>query len=208
MDFCMLALLITNIVSLWEGGKLGINAECARSYKDRKQKEKKHFLANGGYENIEKEKNSPPEYMNQSEWVQLIDKLFKYDAYMKRYEKNNANKAKQRYPSYHGSESYSQKQWTEMAEHGTTSIVEGWKKTHYKPGLGWANDLAEQDWEGTFMASVKLSTDRQAGPLDIPTYGLQTDRYEFYPPAITHDQRKERLTYTYMTPTLIDECGC
>ncbi|KAI3664441.1 hypothetical protein L1987_88405 [Smallanthus sonchifolius] len=55
------------------------------------------------------------------------------------------------------------------------------------------------------MASIKLSTDRQAGPLDIPAYGLQTDRYEFYPPAITHDQRKERLTYTYMTPTLIDE---
>ncbi|KAL8209636.1 hypothetical protein R6Q57_006368 [Mikania cordata] len=52
---------------LWEGVKLGINAECARSYKDRKQKAKKHFLANGGYENIEMGKNSPPEYMNQSE---------------------------------------------------------------------------------------------------------------------------------------------
>ncbi|KAD1196173.1 hypothetical protein E3N88_43159 [Mikania micrantha] len=34
-----------------------------------------------------------------------------------------------------------------MEKHGTTSIVDGWKKTHYKPGLGWANDLAEQDWQ-------------------------------------------------------------
>ncbi|KAL8201686.1 hypothetical protein R6Q57_010833 [Mikania cordata] len=54
---------------------------------------------------------------------------------------------KQQYPSYHGSESYSQKRWTKMEKHGTTSIVDGWKKTHYKPGLGWANDLAEQDWQ-------------------------------------------------------------
>ncbi|KAL8217865.1 hypothetical protein R6Q57_021238 [Mikania cordata] len=91
---------------LWEGVKLGINAESARSYKDRKQKEKKHFLANGVYENIEKAKNSLLEYMNQSEWVELIDNLFKYDAYMKRFEKNKANRSKQRYPSYHGSESY------------------------------------------------------------------------------------------------------
>ncbi|KAL8267723.1 hypothetical protein R6Q59_001521 [Mikania micrantha] len=29
---------------LWEGVKLGINAECARSYKDRKQKEKKSIF--------------------------------------------------------------------------------------------------------------------------------------------------------------------
>ncbi|KAL8200519.1 hypothetical protein R6Q57_011858 [Mikania cordata] len=65
---------------------------------------------------------------------------------MKRSEKNKANRSKQRYPSYHGSESYSQKRWTEMEKHGTTSIVDGWKKTHYKPELGWANDLAEQDW--------------------------------------------------------------
>ncbi|KAL8244003.1 hypothetical protein R6Q59_010261 [Mikania micrantha] len=28
---------------LWEGVKLGINAECARSYKDRKQKAKSIF---------------------------------------------------------------------------------------------------------------------------------------------------------------------
>lgn len=52
------------------------------------------------------------------------------------------------------------------------------------------------------MPSIKLSTDRLdgltekesptlAGPLDIPTYGLQTDRYEFCPTAITHDLRKE-----------------
>ncbi|KAL8230507.1 hypothetical protein R6Q57_000285 [Mikania cordata] len=52
---------------LWEGVNLGINVECARSYKYRKQKAKKHFLSNGSYENIEKAKNSPPEYMNQSE---------------------------------------------------------------------------------------------------------------------------------------------
>ncbi|KAL8240276.1 hypothetical protein R6Q59_013631 [Mikania micrantha] len=101
---------------LWEGVKLGINAKCARSYKDRKQKAKKHFLANGGYEKIEKPKNSPPEYMNQFEWVELIDKLFKSDAYMKRSEKNKANRSKQRYPSYHGSESYSQKRWTEVGQ--------------------------------------------------------------------------------------------
>ncbi|KAL8215964.1 hypothetical protein R6Q57_022801 [Mikania cordata] len=45
---------------LWEGVKLGINNECARSYKERKQKAKKHFPANGGYENIERAKTSPP----------------------------------------------------------------------------------------------------------------------------------------------------
>ncbi|KAL8266649.1 hypothetical protein R6Q59_003993 [Mikania micrantha] len=48
---------------LWEGVKLGINAKCAQSYKDCKQKAKKHFLANDGYENIEKANNSPPEYI-------------------------------------------------------------------------------------------------------------------------------------------------
>ncbi|KAL8198136.1 hypothetical protein R6Q57_030046 [Mikania cordata] len=37
---------------LWEEVNLGINAECVRNYKDRKQKAKMHFLANGGYENI------------------------------------------------------------------------------------------------------------------------------------------------------------
>ncbi|KAD6454932.1 hypothetical protein E3N88_09638 [Mikania micrantha] len=34
-----------------------------------------------------------------------------------------------------------------MEKHGTTSSIDGWKKTHYKPGLGWANDLTEQDWQ-------------------------------------------------------------
>ncbi|KAL8256421.1 hypothetical protein R6Q59_031488 [Mikania micrantha] len=97
---------------LWVGVKLGINAECARSYKDRKQKAKKHFLANGGYKNIEKAKNSPPEYRDESKWVHLIDKMFKSDAYMKRSEINKGNRSKQGYPSYYGSESYIQKRWT------------------------------------------------------------------------------------------------
>ncbi|KAD6454732.1 hypothetical protein E3N88_09438 [Mikania micrantha] len=43
-----------------------------------------------------------------------------------------------------------------MEKHGTTSIVDGWKKTHYKPGLGWANDLAEQDWQRIQNESRRL----------------------------------------------------
>ncbi|KAL8230508.1 hypothetical protein R6Q57_000286 [Mikania cordata] len=89
---------------------------------------------------------------------------------MKRSEKNKANRSKQRYPSYHGSESYSQKRWTEMEKHGTTSIVDGWKKTHYKPGLGWANDLAEQNWVSinfVFMTLLLHLRHFWAG-LDVP----------------------------------------
>ncbi|KAL8201360.1 hypothetical protein R6Q57_012699 [Mikania cordata] len=111
--------------------------------------EYKHAIYSTLFEFFDLQALQDEEYMNQSEWVELIDKLYKSDAYMKRSEKNKANRSKQRYPTYHGSESYSQKRWTGVRNlHGearTTSIVDGWKKTHYKPGLGWANDLTSQN---------------------------------------------------------------
>ncbi|KAL8241949.1 hypothetical protein R6Q59_012251 [Mikania micrantha] len=73
----------------WEGIRLGIDAECQRVYKDRKQEfKKKHFDKVGGYEDVEKAKSKPPNEMVQQAWEQLIDQLFLSFDFKKRLEKN------------------------------------------------------------------------------------------------------------------------
>ncbi|KAD7480122.1 hypothetical protein E3N88_03258 [Mikania micrantha] len=53
----------------WDGIKLGIQADCANRYKDRKTKLKKHFDKEGGYDNTERAKQNPPKGMGPEEWV-------------------------------------------------------------------------------------------------------------------------------------------
>ncbi|KAL8231303.1 hypothetical protein R6Q57_001081 [Mikania cordata] len=53
----------------WDGIKLGIQADCANRYKDRKQKLKKHFDKERGYDNTTRAKQNPPKGMDPEEWV-------------------------------------------------------------------------------------------------------------------------------------------
>ncbi|KAL8242923.1 hypothetical protein R6Q59_013225 [Mikania micrantha] len=90
----------------WDGIKLGIQANCANRYKDRKTKLKKHFDKEGGYDNTARAKQNPPKGMTPEEWVQIIDGLFTTSTYKNRSLKNTANRSKQLYGSYHGTQSY------------------------------------------------------------------------------------------------------
>ncbi|KAD2804950.1 hypothetical protein E3N88_38327 [Mikania micrantha] len=130
----------------WDGIKLGIQADCANRYKDRKTKLKKHFDKVGGYDNTERAKQNPPRGMGPEEWVQLIDGLFTTSTYKNRSMKNTANRSKQLYGSYHGTQSYAQRRYDEVKEGGTPQHVEGWRDMHYKGSSGWYNQLAEQHW--------------------------------------------------------------
>ncbi|KAD3336192.1 hypothetical protein E3N88_31711 [Mikania micrantha] len=60
--------------------------------------------------------------------------------------KNTANRSKQLYGSYHGTQSYAQRRYDEVKEGGTPQHVEGWRDMHYKGSSGWYNQLAEQHW--------------------------------------------------------------
>ncbi|KAD3336626.1 hypothetical protein R6Q59_028268 [Mikania micrantha] len=130
----------------WDGIKLGIQADCVNRYKDRKTKLKKHFDKVGGYDNTERAKQNPPKGMGPEEWVQLIDGLFTTSTYKNRSMKNTANRSKQLYGSYHGTQSYAQRRYDEVKEGGTPQHVEGWRDMHYKGSSGWYNQLAEQHW--------------------------------------------------------------
>ncbi|KAL8218446.1 hypothetical protein R6Q57_021819 [Mikania cordata] len=55
----------------WDGIKLGIQADCANRYKDRKTKLKKHFDKEGGYDNTTRAKQNLPKGMDPDEWVQV-----------------------------------------------------------------------------------------------------------------------------------------
>ncbi|KAL8262631.1 hypothetical protein R6Q59_023980 [Mikania micrantha] len=80
---------------------------------DRKTKLKKHFDKVGGYDNTEKAKTKPLEGMNPDAWVQVIEELFTTPTYQKRSQANSANRSKQLYGSYHGTQSYAQRRYTE-----------------------------------------------------------------------------------------------
>ncbi|KAL8229853.1 hypothetical protein R6Q57_014753 [Mikania cordata] len=92
---------------------LGIQAECANRYKDRKTKMKKHFDKERGSENAETTKQNPPKGMDPEAWVQVIDGLFTTSTYKNRSLKNTANRSKQLYGSYHGTQSYAQRRYDE-----------------------------------------------------------------------------------------------
>ncbi|KAD5317344.1 hypothetical protein E3N88_17290 [Mikania micrantha] len=131
----------------WDGIKLGIQADCANRYKDRKTKLKKHFDKEGGYENTERAKQNPPKGMGPEEWVQIIDGLFTTSTYKNRSLKNTTNRSKQLYGSYHGTQSYAQRRYDEVKEGGAPQHVEGWRDMHFKGSSGWYNQLAEQHWD-------------------------------------------------------------
>ncbi|KAL8260947.1 hypothetical protein R6Q59_024996 [Mikania micrantha] len=80
--------------------------------------------------------------MDQEAWEQLIDELFLDPDFRKRSKKNKSNRSKQRYTSFHGSKSYAQRRHMEG-----TGGIEVFKETHFKVGKGWANEIAESDYE-------------------------------------------------------------
>ncbi|KAL8249305.1 hypothetical protein R6Q59_006173 [Mikania micrantha] len=131
----------------WDGIKLGIQADCANRYKDRKTKLKKHFDKEGRYDNTARAKQNPPKGMALEEWVQIIDELFTTSIYKNRFLKNTANRSKQLYRSYYGTQSYAQRRYDEVKEGGVPQHVEGWRDMHFKGSSGWYNQLAEQHWE-------------------------------------------------------------
>ncbi|KAD5802462.1 hypothetical protein E3N88_13822 [Mikania micrantha] len=133
----------------WEGIKQGIQSDCANRYKDRKTKLKKHFDKVGGYDNTERAKTKPPEGMNPDAWVRVIEELFTTPTYQKRSQANSTNRSKQLYGSYHGTQSYAQRRYTEVQETGVAKHVEGWREMHCKGSSGWYNEMAETHWEET-----------------------------------------------------------
>ncbi|KAD3337173.1 hypothetical protein E3N88_32693 [Mikania micrantha] len=130
----------------WEDIKQGIQSDCANRYKDRKTKFKKHFDKVGGYDNSERAKTKPPEGMNPDAWVRVIEELFTTPTYQKRSQANSANRSKQLYGSYHGTQSYAQRRYTEVQETEVAKHVEGWREMHCKGSSGWYNELAETHW--------------------------------------------------------------
>ncbi|MFS7921493.1 hypothetical protein Hanom_Chr03g00237401 [Helianthus anomalus] len=71
-------------------------------------------IAHGCYKDVEEAKKHPPESLNPEAWCKLIDGLFTTPAYMNRSEKNKANRSKQLYGSYHGSQSLADRRHKEV----------------------------------------------------------------------------------------------
>ncbi|KAI3711783.1 hypothetical protein L1987_70329 [Smallanthus sonchifolius] len=132
----------------WRGVELGITAECQRAYKDHKRVLKVHFEENGGYNDVGAALNNPPEDVDQETWETLINELFLDASYKNRSTKNKQNRSQQRYPSYHGSKSYSQRRHMEGT--GPTDVF---KSTHYKEGTGWANTNVSSDYVKEYTRS-------------------------------------------------------
>ncbi|KAD7479222.1 hypothetical protein E3N88_02358 [Mikania micrantha] len=74
--------------------------------------------------------------MGQEEWVQIIDGIFTTSRYKNRSLKNTANRSKQLYGSYHGTQSYAQRRYDEVKEGGAPQHVEGWRDMHFKGSSG------------------------------------------------------------------------
>ncbi|KAL8228153.1 hypothetical protein R6Q57_015737 [Mikania cordata] len=72
--------------------------------------------------------------------------------------KNTANRSKQLYGSYHGTQSYAQRRYDEVKEGGVPQHVEGWRDMHFKGSSGWYNQLAEQHWNITDELNKAKST--------------------------------------------------
>ncbi|KAL8211090.1 hypothetical protein R6Q57_005527 [Mikania cordata] len=115
----------------WDGIKLGIQADCANRYQDRKTKLKKHFDKEGGYDNTTRAKQNPPKGMDPEDWVQVIDGMFTTSKYKNKFLKNTTNRSKQ---------------LRDVKEGGVPHHVEGWRDMHFKGSSGWYNQLAEQHW--------------------------------------------------------------
>ncbi|KAL8223447.1 hypothetical protein R6Q57_018922 [Mikania cordata] len=82
--------------------------------------------------------------------------------------KNTANRSKQLYGSYHGTQSYAQRRYDEVKEGGVPQHVEGWRDMHFKGSSGWYNQLAEQHWENITdeLNKAKSTSDGDDTPVD------------------------------------------
>lgn len=89
----------TNVVN-------GVSTLCAKLYSSNKYKfKKRYFTDRGGHNCVGALRQQPPCDMSRDSWNDLLDYYTKEDN-IRRAKVNSANKAKQQYPSYHGSKSY------------------------------------------------------------------------------------------------------
>ncbi|KAJ9552531.1 hypothetical protein OSB04_016576 [Centaurea solstitialis] len=130
-------------------------------YKDRKAKQKKHFMDNGGYNDVENARKHPPASVKKDVWDETIDR-FLDPKYRNRAEKNAKNKAKARFPSLHGSSSYVSSRYKQ--KNPTTQELPGWidnwRKMHTRSGE-WVNDDARSCHDQ--MVAEKESLTQQQG---------------------------------------------
>ncbi|KAL8224220.1 hypothetical protein R6Q57_019695 [Mikania cordata] len=166
------ALLFSEFESEFPGRdiKTGFSSWFRYKSKDRKTKLKKNFDKEGGYDNTERAKQNPPKGMDSEAWVQVIDGLFTTSTYKNRSLKNTANRSKQLYGSYHGTQSYAQRRYDEVKEGGVPQHVEGWRDMHFKGSLRWYNQLAEQHWQ--------VKTD--IGDLGVQGMALPIEKLDMY----------------------------
>lgn len=83
----------------------GIERFCKDRYRNRKNKNKTHFLNQGGYDDVERAKQHPPTNVNSDNWKKTVDH-FLDPKYMNRSQTNVGNRACVKYPSLHGSISF------------------------------------------------------------------------------------------------------
>ena len=89
----------TNVVN-------GVSTLCAKFYSSSKHKFKERYFTNrGGHNCVGTLRQQPPPDMSLESWNALLDYYTKEEN-IRRAEVNSANKAKQVYPSYHGSKAY------------------------------------------------------------------------------------------------------
>lgn len=79
---------------------------CGKSFSDWKNSYRVHFDSNGGYNDVETARANPPPGYDIDRWNQVVDH-FLTDAYIRRSDTNKRNRSKQKYPSFHGSKSFS-----------------------------------------------------------------------------------------------------
>ncbi|KAL8204452.1 hypothetical protein R6Q57_023016 [Mikania cordata] len=77
-----------------------------------------------------------------------------------------ANRSKQLYVNYHGTQSYAQRRYDEVKEGGVPQHVEDWRDMHFKGSSRWYNQLAEQHWENITDELNKAKS--TSGGDDIP----------------------------------------
>ncbi|KAK1416898.1 hypothetical protein QVD17_26017 [Tagetes erecta] len=138
----------------------GINAECQAKYSGRKSELKCHFDDVGGYDDVETALQCPPDGMDPAAWAELLHRLFLTEDFRKRSEANKKNRAKQRYPSRHGSKAYACSRREGMDD------FQIFKKMHTYDNGDWINAAAEEDY-GKLEDEVVQMTNESAEDANV-----------------------------------------
>ncbi|KAL8215011.1 hypothetical protein R6Q57_004460, partial [Mikania cordata] len=81
---------------------------------------------------------------------------------------DRANRSKQLYKSYHGTQSYAQRRYDEVNEGGVPQHVEGRRNMHFKGSSGWYNQLAEEHWVKRIITDELNKAKSTSGDDDTP----------------------------------------